>query len=143
LGKTDGVFAPDNLTSQRPPGNFPVSLGGKVFQSGKGYWKTGEIGMTRLIKADRVAQATNSLRYVRYIDDFRAQAIGNVWSDTGTGSFTDEKIYVVQSGIKLVQRCILMATDPGDLVLDPTCGSGTTATVSEQWGRRWITVDTS
>jgi hypothetical protein len=104
---------------------------------------TGELGMSRLIKANRIGQATNSLRYVRFLDDFRAQAIGNIWSDTGTGSFTDEKIYVVQSGIKLVQRCILMATDPGDLVLDPTCGSGTTATVAEQWGRRWITIDTS
>jgi len=140
---TAGVFRFDNLTSQRPPGNFPVSLNGKVYGSGKGYWKTGEIGMSRLIKADRIGQAANSLTYVRFMDDFRAQAIGNVWNDTGTGSFTDEKIYVVQSGTKLVQRCILMATDPGDLVLDPTCGSGTTAFVAEQWGRRWITIDTS
>ena len=66
-----------------------------------------------------------------------------LWSDTGTGSFTDEKLYVVQTGTKAVQRCILMTTDPGDLVLDPTCGSGTTAYVAEQWGRRWITIDTS
>jgi adenine-specific DNA-methyltransferase len=142
-GETSGVFRLDNLTSQRPPGSFPVTLNGRVFGSGKGYWKTGEVGMAKLIKANRVTPATNSLTYVRFIDDFKAQAIGNVWSDTGTGSFTDEKIYVVQSGTKLVQRCILMATDPGDLVLDPTCGSGTTATVAEQWGRRWITIDTS
>ncbi|WP_341704814.1 site-specific DNA-methyltransferase [Ferrovibrio sp.] len=138
-----GVFRFDNLTSQRPPGNFPVHINGRTVGSGKGYWKTGETGMARLIKADRVGLAKNSLTYIRYIDDFRAQAIGNVWSDTGTGSFTDEKIYVVQSGTKAVQRCILMATDPGDLVLDPTCGSGTTAYVAEQWGRRWITIDTS
>jgi adenine-specific DNA-methyltransferase len=142
-GDTSNVFRLDNLTSQRPPGSFPVSVNGRVFGSGKGYWKTGEIGMARLIKANRVTPASNSLTYVRFIDDFKAQAIGNVWNDTGTGSFTDEKIYVVQSGIKLVQRCILMATDPGDLVLDPTCGSGTTAYVAEQWGRRWITIDTS
>jgi len=142
-GMTRGVFAVDNLTSQRPPGSFPVSFEGRIFQSGKGYWKTGEIGMARLIRAERIRQATNSLRYVRFIEDFSAQAIGNVWSDTGTGSFTDEKIYVVQSATKLVQRCILMTTDPGDLVLDPTCGSGTTAYVAEQWGRRWITIDTS
>jgi adenine-specific DNA-methyltransferase len=142
-GKTEGIFRFDNLTSQRPPGSFPVVSNGRTFGSGKGYWKTGEIGMSRLLRADRVGQATNSLTYVRYIDDFRAQAIGNVWSDTGTGSFTDEKIYVVQSGTKAVQRCIVMTTDPGDLVLDPTCGSGTTATVAEQWGRRWITIDTS
>ena len=66
-----------------------------------------------------------------------------MWTDTGTGNFTDEKIYVVQTGSKTVERCILMTTDPGDLVLDPTCGSGTTAHVAEQWGRRWITIDTS
>ncbi len=137
------VFRYDNLTSQRPPGSFPVTVKGKTFGSGKGYWKTGEVGIERLIKADRIGIAANSLTYVRFLDDFRAQTIGNVWTDTGTGSFTDEKIYVVQSGTKLVQRCILMATDPGDLVLDPTCGSGTTAYVAEQWGRRWITLDTS
>ena len=142
-GYTTNVFALDNLTSQRPPGDFPVTFCGRSFGPGKGYWKTGEVGMARLIKASRVGQATNSLRYVRFIEDFRAQEIGNVWTDTGTGSFTDEKIYVVQSGTKLVQRCLLMATDPGDLVLDPTCGSGTTAYVAEQWGRRWITIDTS
>jgi adenine-specific DNA-methyltransferase len=137
------VFATDNITSQRPPGSFPVTLAGKTFGPGKGYWKTGELGMSRLLKANRVAQATNSLRYVRFLDDFRAQAIGNVWTDTGTGSFTDEKVYVVQSGTKLVQRCLLMASDPSDLVLDPSCGSGTTAYVAEQWARRWITIDTS
>ncbi len=142
-GETSGVYRLDNLTSQRPPGSFPVTLNGKTYGSGKGYWKTGETGMSRLIRASRVATAANSLTYVRFLDDFRAQAIGNVWSDTGTGNFTDEKIYVVQSGSKAVQRCILMATDPSDLVLDPTCGSGTTATVAEQWGRRWITIDTS
>jgi len=142
-GRTEGVFRYDNLTSQRPPGDFPVKVGGKTYGPGKGYWKTGEFGMPRLIKADRIGQAKNSLTYVRYLEDFKAQTLGNVWSDTGTGSFTDEKIYVVQSGTKLVQRCILMATDPGDLVLDPTCGSGTTAYASEQWGRRWITIDTS
>ena len=141
--KTEHVFRFDNLTSQRPPGNFPVKIKGRTYGAGKGYWKTGEVGMSRLLRANRVGQAKNSLTYIRFLDDFRAQALGNVWSDTGTGSFTDEKIYVVQSGTKLVQRCILMTTDPGDLVLDPTCGSGTTAYVAEQWGRRWITIDTS
>jgi adenine-specific DNA-methyltransferase len=142
-GQTAGIFSTDNITSQRPPGDFPVAMLGRTFGPGKGYWKTGEIGMARLKKANRIAVATNSLRYVRFLDDFKAQAIGNVWTDTGTGSFTDEKVYVVQSGTKLVQRCLLMATDPGDLVIDPTCGSGTTAYVAEQWGRRWITIDTS
>jgi adenine-specific DNA-methyltransferase len=143
LGETAGVFRLDNITSQRPPGSFPVFVHGRSFGPGKGYWKTGEIGMLRLVKANRIQPAANSLTYIRYVDDFRAQAIGNVWTDTGTGSFTDEKIYVVQSGTKLVQRCVLMTTDPSDLVLDPTCGSGTTAYVAEQWGRRWITIDTS
>ncbi|MDO9095416.1 MAG: site-specific DNA-methyltransferase [Rubrivivax sp.] len=142
-GMTAGVYRLDNITSQRPPGDFPVTVAGKAFGPGKGYWKTGELGMSRLIKADRIQPAANSLTYVRFLDDFKAQAIGNVWTDTGTGSFTDEKVYVVQSGTKLVQRCLLMATDPGDLVIDPTCGSGTTAYVAEQWGRRWITIDTS
>jgi adenine-specific DNA-methyltransferase len=137
------IFRYDNITSQRPPGSFPVVLGGRTFGPGKGYWKTGEVGMDRLLKADRIGQAKNSLTYIRYLNDFRAQAIGNIWTDTGTGSFTDEKIFVVQSGTKAVQRCLLMTTDPGDLVLDPTCGSGTTAYVAEQWGRRWITIDTS
>lgn len=133
----------DNITSQRPPGSTPVTVDGRVFGPGKGFWKTGEIGMSRLAKARRLRPATNSLTYVRFMADFPAQAVGNVWLDTATGSFTDPKIYVVQTGTKLVQRCLLMSTDPGDLVLDPTCGSGTTATVAEQWGRRWITIDTS
>lgn len=85
----------------------------------------------------------NSLCYVRYYTDFPFKEISNVWSDTGTGSFLDPKVYVVQTATKSIQRCILMTTDPGDLVLDPTCGSGTTAYVAEQWGRRWITIDTS
>jgi adenine-specific DNA-methyltransferase len=71
------------------------------------------------------------------------RTLSNVWTDTGTGSFTDTKVYVVQTASKVIERCLLMTTDPGDLVLDPTCGSGTTAYVAEQWGRRWITVDTS
>ncbi|MFG1375323.1 site-specific DNA-methyltransferase [Xanthobacter autotrophicus] len=138
-----GIFRIDNLTSQRPPGNFPVLFNGNVYGSGRGYWKTGEVGMERLKKARRINPAKNSLNYIRYMSDYRASTIGNIWTDTGTGSFTDDKVYVVQSGSKLVGRCILMATDPGDLVLDPTCGSGTTAYVAEQWGRRWITIDTS
>ena len=80
---------------------------------------------------------------MRYFDDFPVRPQNNVWSDTRTGGFGDDRYYVVQTVEKVVARCILMATDPGDLVLDPTCGSGTTAYVAEQWGRRWITVDTS
>jgi len=91
----------------------------------------------------RIHTAKNSLRYVRYHSDYTVAVYGNIWSDTGTGSFTDDKMYVVQTGTKTIERCLLMTTDPGDLVLDPTCGSGTTAYVAEQWGRRWITIDTS
>ncbi len=138
-----GVFRLDNMTSQRPPGSFPVELDGRTFGSGKGYWKTGEIGMNRLKKARRLNAASNSLTYIRYLSDYRATEIGNVWADMGTGSFTEDKIYVVQTATKIIQRCMIMTTDPGDLVLDPTCGSGTTAYVAEQWGRRWITCDTS
>ena len=82
-------------------------------------------------------------RDLRYHSGFGVLPFAHIWTDTGTGNFTDDKLYVVQTGSKTVERCILMATDPGDLVLDPTCGSGTTAYVAEQWGRRWITIDTS
>jgi len=87
--------------------------------------------------------AKNSLRYVKCPSDFAYSPIKNVWTDTTSGSFLEDKLYVVQTSPKALQRCILMTTDPGDLVLDPTCGSGTTAFVAEQWGRRWITIDTS
>ena len=99
--------------------------------------------MNRLLRAERIHVAENSFRYRRFHVDFAALPYANIWTDTGTGNFTDDKIYVVQTGSKTVERCLLMATDPGDLVLDPTCGSGTTAYVAEQWGRRWITIDTS
>jgi adenine-specific DNA-methyltransferase len=101
------------------------------------------MGMRSLIDARRVAKSGKSLAYIRFLDDFPAQAIGNLWTDTGTGSFTEPKLYAVQTSVKVPQRCLLMTTDPGDLVLDPTCGSGTTAYVAEQWGRRRITIDTS
>ncbi len=98
--------------------------------------------MSRLLFAGRVGVSGSNLRYVRYMEDFPAVAFTNLWDDTQQGS-GGEKIYVVQTGTKIIERCMLMCTDPGDLVLDPTCGSGTTAFVAEQWGRRWITVDTS
>ncbi len=100
--------------------------------------------MDRLAKAWRLGYPTpKSLSYVRFIDDFPVTPISDLWTDTKTGAFTDEKTYVVQTNVKVIERCILMTTDPGDLVLDPTCGSGTTAYVAEHWGRRWITIDTS
>ena len=137
-------LAIDTLVSQRPPGNFPVLFEGRTIRPKTGYWKTGEIGMPRLIKAGRIVPSGNGIMYKRFLDDFAAFPLVNYWSDTSSGASTlDPKIYVVQTNVKVIQRCILMTTDPGDLVLDPTCGSGTTAYVAEQWGRRWITIDTS
>ena len=136
-------FRPDQLTSQRPPGDFPVEFEGKTIRPARGYWKTGVDGMERLKTARRIMQIGNTLCYVRFISDFPAFPITNVWEDTVTSGFSDPKRYVVQTHPTAVQRCVLMATDPGDLVLDPTCGSGTTAYVAEQWGRRWISIDTS
>jgi len=83
------------------------------------------------------------LRYKRFFDDFPVMVLNSQWNDTGTGTQTEDRVYVVQTSAKVIERCLLMTTDPGDLVLDPTCGSGTTAYVAEQWGRRWITCDTS
>jgi adenine-specific DNA-methyltransferase len=140
------VCCSDNITSSGFSKNLSDSFShqDREYRCGDTkHWKTHRLGLSRLQKASRLATASNSLRYVRFLSDFAVYPQSNTWMDTGTGSFTDEKIYVVQSGIKAVERCLLMVTDPGDLVLDPTCGSGTTATVAEQWGRRWITMDTS
>jgi adenine-specific DNA-methyltransferase len=129
-----------DLTSQRPPGSFPVLFRGKTYVPRTNFWKTGEIGFEKLINAERIEPVGSVLRYIRYFSDFPATAKNNVWTDFGGAT---DKIYVVQTNAKIVERCLLMTTDPGDLVLDPTCGSGTTAYVSEEWGRRWITCDTS
>jgi adenine-specific DNA-methyltransferase len=140
-------YNPDNLVSQGPASApQPFEFRG-VFQdpfSKNSHWKPSyPLGLNRLLWAERIHVAENSFRYRRFHSDFSALPWSNIWTDTGTGNFTDDKIYVVQTGTKIVERCLLMATDPGDLVLDPTCGSGTTATVAEQWGRRWVTIDTS
>lgn len=140
-------YKPDNIISQgRSKEPQPFFVLGRRFDSWEknSHWKANfPLGMRRLLQASRIHEAENSIQYVRYHNDFDVAVHGNIWTDTGTGNFTDEKVYVVQTNTKVVERCILMATDPGDLVLDPTCGSGTTATVAEQWGRRWITIDTS
>ncbi len=137
------IFRIDNLTSQRPPGSFPVPFQGQHFTPGRGYWKTGEMGMCRLKKASRLEATESRLYYHRKLDDFSVFERSNNWTDTVVAGFASDKRYVVETSDKVIQRCILMATDPGDLVLDPTCGSGTTATVAEHWGRRWMTIDTS
>ena len=137
------LFSKDTTTSSRPPGSFPVAFRGSRFTPGNGYWKTGEVGFQRLIRSNRLEPRGSALRYVRFFRDFPVSPINNVWSDVRFSSRREDKSYIVQSSVLLIGRCILMATDPGDLVLDPTCGSGTTAFVAEQWGRRWITIDTS
>ncbi|MDZ4251391.1 MAG: site-specific DNA-methyltransferase, partial [Sulfuritalea sp.] len=137
------VFRLDNMTSQRPPGDFPVAVFGQEIRPANGYWKTGESGMRLLARAGRLDLVGRTLCYVRYIDDFPVFPYSNLWTDTVTSGFSDKKVYVVQTNASIVERCLLMTTDPGDLVLDPTCGSGTTAFVAEKWGRRWITCDTS
>ena len=140
------VYQPDNLISQGASSEIqPFEHGGKTYLPGaNSHWKASyPIGMRRLAAAGRVHTAKNSIRYIRYPEDFGWVSRNNNWTDTATGNFTDDKVYVVQTNVKVIERCLLMSTDPGDLVLDPTCGSGTTAYVAEQWGRRWITIDTS
>ena len=139
----------DNITSSRPAGEGDVSSfewRGSSFAPGSGTFKTTQVGLERLSLADRLhASSRGGLNYRRFHDDFSVAVVGNMWTDISGAvqSRSDPKVYVVQSSTQLIQRCILMTTDPGDLVLDPTCGAGTTAHVAEQWGRRWITIDTS
>ncbi|MEX2374046.1 MAG: site-specific DNA-methyltransferase [Dehalococcoidia bacterium] len=140
------LYRNDNLRSQGASGKSQdYEYAGKVWHPGaRLHWKTScPDGLDRLAWAGRVHAEGSNLEYVRYADDSEWTTYTNVWSDTVIGGFTDEKIYVVQTITKVVGRCMLLCTDPGDLVLDPTCGSGTTAAVAEQWGRRWITIDTS
>jgi adenine-specific DNA-methyltransferase len=151
LPKGSKVYSLDNLTSQsvgREKGEgaacwFPIKINKKEYlPSYQSRWKTNEQGMENLLKANRLEGTENRVGYVRYFDDFPVFPISNTWADVGA-SFMADKLYVVQTSQKVVQRCLLMTTDPGELVLDITCGSGTTAFVAEQWGRRWITCDTS
>ncbi len=136
------VYRTQILTSQSPGTRYEVTINGKRYWPNTGYWKTQESSMPRLIRANRVDPGAKSLYYIRYAEDFPVIPLSNFWDDVGW-SLGADKTYVVQTGTQIIQRCILMTTDPGDLVLDPTCGSGTTAYVAEQWGRRWITIDTS
>ena len=140
-------YSPGDLASQgRAKERQRFEFRGKKYDpwDKNSHWKASfPIGMERLAKAGRIHVAENSIRYIRFHTDFDVAVHGNIWTDTGSGNFTDDKIYVVQTNTKVVERCLLMTTDPGDLVLDPTCGSGTTAIVAEELGRRWITIDTS
>lgn len=146
---TDRIFRLGDVTSQRqgrPSGegsamHFPVEVDGASFlPPGSRGWSSSAVGMQRLNRAERLVPQGDRLSYLRYFDDFSAFDVGNSWNDVAG---TQDRVYVVQTSARVMERCILMTTDPGDLILDPTCGSGTTAFVAEQWGRRWITTDTS
>jgi len=139
------LFLMSPLSSAGPSGNpFDFHFEGKTYTCDKGsHWKTTVTGLAKARAADRLTAAGKRVYYVRYLDDFAVSPFDNVWTDTVAGGYSGASIYVVQTSAKVIQRCLLMVTDPSDLVLDPTCGSGTTAYVAEQWGRRWITIDTS
>ena len=143
ISKEWKLFGLSDLTSSHEYTREPFEFEGKKFTPKERYWSTSPEGLQRLAKAKRLAIVGETLRYRRYFSDFSVMVLGNIWNDTGTGTQTEDRVYVVQTGIKAVERCLLMTTDPGDLVLDITCGSGTTAQVAEEWGRRWITCDTS
>ena len=140
-------FTDQGLTSRTGSATtaFAVEFEGRLFRPSVGGWRTSESGMARVKHADRILRTQVSLRFQKNFDDFGAISLTNNWDDVSGGvqSRNDPKVYVVQTATNIVERCILMTTDPGDLVLDPTCGSGTAAYVAEQWGRRWITIDTS
>jgi adenine-specific DNA-methyltransferase len=136
----------ENLTSQTgsDSSQFPYGYRGRTFRPGGARgWSTHRKGLDTVAKANYLWIQGNTLWWKSYRDKGRVTPRLAEWVDTRSNAFGDERIYVVQTNVAAIQHCILMTSDPGDLVLDPTCGSGTTATVAEQWGRRWITIDTS
>jgi adenine-specific DNA-methyltransferase len=148
------IYFRDNITSQsvgREKGEgaaswFAVNFEGQEIKPSLSVrWKTNEQGFDRLLKAHRIeGSKSNTLGYVRFLDDFPVYELTDIWTDTlGQNQFGGPKTYVVQTALSAIERCVIMTTDPGDLVLDPTCGSGSTAFVAEEWARRWITIDTS
>lgn len=141
----DRVYRRSPLTSASSPpsARFEVVHQGKAYLPGRGGWKTNSAGMAKLSLSDRLEAYGSTLAFRRFTDDFPYFPRTNLWTDTARGGYGEDQLYVVQTGVKVIERCMLMCTDPGDLVLDPTCGSATTAFVAEQWGRRWITIDTS
>jgi adenine-specific DNA-methyltransferase len=143
--KTGMVFAIGDVRSSgwTESGSFDFNFHGHIYKpSSNTHWKTTSDGMNKLAEANRLIVTGQTLMYKRFLDDFPVFELSNHWDDVRP-SFQQNKIYIVQTIEKVIARCMLMTTDPGDLVLDPTCGSGTTAYVAEQWGRRWITCDTS
>ena len=140
------IFRYDNLQSSGSAStDTPFEFDGEIFRPNRNnHWKANwPDGMMRLKASRRIGRVGNTLGYIRYVTDNPVNPLTNSWMDTSFAGFATDKKYVVETNPKVIQRCILMVTDPGDLVFDPTCGSGTTAYVAEQWGRRWITCDTS
>lgn len=142
-GSTSNVLAFSDLTGQNDNQIYTIIFDGFDFKNKKRGWRTTQNGIENLKKANRIIDRSGQLRYKNFLKDYPVTPITNNWSDTGAAAFVAEKVYVVETNAKVIERCMLMTTDPGDLVLDPTCGSGTTAAVAEKWGRRWITCDTS
>jgi len=139
------ILQPYPMFSDGPSArDLPFEWRGKRYSpSTNAHWKTHSDGLKRVAQTNRFVAQGKTLRFVNYLDDYSITPIINLWTDTQISGFGSDRIYVVQTLPRVIERCILMSTDPGDLVLDPTCGSGTTAYVAEQWGRRWITIDTS
>jgi adenine-specific DNA-methyltransferase len=140
------IFRLDNATSQGSASKpQPFEFEGRTFNpKSNSHWKASyPAGMEKLASERRLVASANSLAYVRYADDFGFQSLTNLWTDTTISGAAMDKKYVVQTSTKVIERCMLLVTEPGDLILDPTCGSGTTAYVAENWGRRWLTIDTS
>jgi adenine-specific DNA-methyltransferase len=138
------IFRLGDATSQgKASEDEPFEFEGHIYRPGNRHWTYTVKGMRRLADKNLVVKNGNNLSLIRYFDNYILKQLTNIWSDTATGGFNEEKEYVVQTNTKTVERCILMTSDPGDLVLDPTCGSGTSAYMAEQLGRRWITIDTS
>ena len=136
--------APLTSSHEYSLGKEPFTFRGERFVPGPNrYWSTHPKGIARAERLGRLIARGEELAYKRYLEDFALLPVATNWQDTMMSSRSEDKVYVVQTSAKVIQRCVLSTTDPGDLILDPTCGSGTTAYVAEQWGRRWITVDTS
>src|SRR5690606_19132946 len=134
------------LTNQRPAQGLDLrefKFHGRSFTPGHGTFRSDFDGMTRLARSCRLLPVGTSLNFVRYLSDFEFKPRNNIWDDTRSGGYGESKEYVVQTISRVIERCVLMTSRPGDLIVDPTCGSGTSAFVAEKWGRRWITCDTS
>lgn len=136
----DTLFVDESLTKPGPGSKYSVTFQGRTYTSGNRWWGMTAESMHRSLKSGRIMVVGNTLRRKKFISESAAKTLDNLWDGIGGQS---DPVYVVQTSVEIVRRCLLMSTDPGDLVLDPTCGAGTSAYVAEQWGRRWITIDTS